>query len=196
LGIANAGKKLAFNLGSQITAVFDQRINSYDGLQISHFLKTGDHRYVMETWYNPPMFQSTAMPGWFDQHFHNMQHYANMACTGILVGTASNAEVKASGLLGRDISYVPTEDDFNSLMDGLEKAAEIYLAGGGAIRIMPNTFTYYEYKSVQELKDNLRKDVKSSREISTTKALKYSALTISLYAMPAFFRPASASIPR
>jgi choline dehydrogenase-like flavoprotein len=32
---------------------------------------------------------------------------------------------------------------------------------------MPNTFTYYEYKSVQELKDNLRKDVKSSRDIST-----------------------------
>ena len=167
LGIVNAGKRLAFNLGSQITAVFDQPVNSYDGLQISHFLKTDDHRYVMETWYNPPMFQSTAMPGWFDQHFHNMQHYANMACTGILVGTASNAEVKASGLLGRDISYVPTEDDFNSLMDGLEKAAEIYLAGGGAVRIMPNTFTYYEYKTVQELKDNLRKDVKSSRDIST-----------------------------
>ncbi|HEY4110729.1 GMC family oxidoreductase N-terminal domain-containing protein [Puia sp.] len=167
LGIANAGKRLAFNLGSQITAVFDQPVNSYDGLQISHFLKTDDHRFVMETWYNPPMFQSTAMPGWFDQHFHNMQHYGNMACTGILVGTASNAEVKAAGLLGRDINYVPTEDDFNSLMDGLEKAAEIYLAGGGAVRIMPNTFTYYEYKSVQELKDNLRKDVKSSRDIST-----------------------------
>jgi len=167
LGIANAGKRLAFNLGSQITAVFDKPVNSYDGLQISHFLKTGDRRYVMETWYNPPMFQSTAMPGWFEQHFHNMQHYGNMACTGILVGTASNAEVKAAGLLGRDINYVPTEDDFNSLMDGLEKAAEIYLAGGGAVRIMPNTFTYYEYKSVQELKDNLRKDVKSSRDIST-----------------------------
>jgi choline dehydrogenase-like flavoprotein len=167
LGIANAGKKLAFNLGTQITAAFDQPVNSYDGLQISHFLKTDDHRFVMETWYNPPMFQSTAMPGWFDQHFHNMQQYGNMACTGVLVGTSSNAQVKAAGLLGRDISYVPTEDDFNSLMDGLEKAAEIYLAGGGAVRIMPNTFTYYEYKSVQELKDNLRKDVKSSRDIST-----------------------------
>jgi choline dehydrogenase-like flavoprotein len=167
LGIANAGKKLAFNLGSQITAAFNQTVNSYDGLQISHFLKTDDHRYVMETWYNPPMFQSTAMPGWFDQHFHNMHQYANMACTGILVGTASNAEVKASGLLGRDINYVPTEDDFDALMDGLEKAAEIYLSGGGAVRVMPNTFIYYEYKTVQELKDNLRKDVKSSRDIST-----------------------------
>jgi len=167
LGIANAGKKLAFNLGSQITAAFKQPINSYDGLQISHFLKTGDRRFVMETWYNPPMFQSTAMPGWFDQHFHNMHEYGNMACTGVLVGTSSNAEVKAAGLLGRDINYVPTEDDFDSLMEALEKAAEIYLSAGGAVRVMPNTFTYYEYKTTEELKENLRKDVKSSRDIST-----------------------------
>ncbi|MGI8638164.1 MAG: GMC family oxidoreductase N-terminal domain-containing protein, partial [Segetibacter sp.] len=81
LGLQNAGKKLAFNLGTQITALYDRPVNSYDGLQISHFLKTEDRRFVMETWYNPPMFQSTAMPGWFEQHFHNMQHYANMACT-------------------------------------------------------------------------------------------------------------------
>ncbi len=166
LGLANAGKKLAFNLGTQITAAYKQTVNSYDGLQISHFLKTSDRRYVMETWYNPPMFQSTAMPGWFDQHFHNMQQYANMACTGVLVGTSSNAEVKVAGLFGRDINYVPTEDDFNSLMDGLEKAAEIYLTGG-AERVMPNSFNYYEYKTVAELKENFRKDIKASPDIST-----------------------------
>jgi len=166
LGIANAGKKLAFNLGTQITAAYKQEVNSYDGLQISHFLKTNDHRFVMETWFNPPMFQSTAMPGWFDQHFYNMLHYNHMACTGVLVGTASNAEVKVAGLFGRDINYVPTQDDFNSLMDGLEKAAEIYLTGG-AERVMPNTFDYYEYKTVSDLKENLRKNVKASPDIST-----------------------------
>jgi len=166
LGLANVGKRLSFNLGTQITAAYKQPVNSYDGLQISHFLKTGDRRFVMETWYNPPMFQSTAMPGWFDQHFHNMQHYSNMACTGVLVGTASNAEVKVAGLFGRDINYVPLEDDFDSLMDGLEKAAEIYLSDG-AEKVMPNTFNYYEYKSVKELKQNFRKNVKSSVDIST-----------------------------
>jgi choline dehydrogenase-like flavoprotein len=166
LGIANAGKKLAFNLGTQITAAYKQTVNSYDGLQISHFLKTNDHRFVMETWFNPPMFQSTAMPGWFDQHFNNMLHYSNMACTGVLVGTASNAEVKVAGLFGRDINYVPTEDDFDSLMTGLEKAAEIYLTGG-AERVMPNTFDYYEYKTIKELKENFRKNIKASPDIST-----------------------------
>ena len=166
MGIANAGKKLAFNLGTQITAAYKQTVNSYDGLQISHFLKTNDHRFVMETWFNPPMFQSTAMPGWFDQHFNNMLHYSNMACTGVLVGTASNTEVKVAGLFGRDINYVPTEEDFNSLMTGLEKAAEIYLTGG-AERVMPNTFDYYEYKTIKELKENFRKNIKASPDIST-----------------------------
>lgn len=166
LGLPNVGKRLAFNMGSQITAVYNQPVNSYDGLQISHFLKTEDRRFVMETWYNPPMFQSTAMPGWFEQHFYNMQRYAKMACTGVLVGTASNAEVKVAGLFGRDISYVPTEDDFDSLLDGLEKAAEIYLSDG-AVSVMPNTFNFYEYKTVSDLKLNFRKDIKSSVDIST-----------------------------
>jgi choline dehydrogenase-like flavoprotein len=166
LGISNAGKKLSFNLGSQITAVYDQPVNSFDGLQISHFLRTDERRYVMETWFNPPMFQSTAMPGWFDQHFRNMREYNKMACTGVLVGTASNATVKASGLLGRDIDYEPTEEDFNSLMDALTKVSEIYL-NGGARRVMPNTFNYYEYRDVPDLKERIRKDVKASRDIAT-----------------------------
>jgi choline dehydrogenase-like flavoprotein len=166
LGIVNAGKKLAFNLGSQITAVYKQKVNSYDGLQISHFLKTDDHRFVMETWFNPPMFQSTAMPGWFDQHFRNMRAYSQMACTGVLVGTASNATVKTTGLFGRDIEYEPTEEDFNSLMDALTKVSEIYL-NGGAERVMPNTFNYYEYKKIDDLKERIRKDVKGSRDIAT-----------------------------
>ena len=166
LGITNAGKKLSFNLGSQITAVYDKTVNSFDGLQISHFLKTDDRRYVMETWFNPPMFQSTAMPGWFDQHFRNMREYNKMACTGVLVGTASNAVVRAKGLFGRDIDYEPTEEDFNSLMDALTKVSEIYL-NGGATRVMPNTFNYYEYRNVPDLKERIRKDVKASRDIST-----------------------------
>jgi choline dehydrogenase-like flavoprotein len=162
----NAGKRLSFNLGTQITAQFSQPVNSYDGLQISHYLKTGDRRFITETWFNPPMFQSTAMPGWFEQHYDNMQKYAHLACTGVLVGTSSNAEVKVRGLFGRDINYVPTEDDFDSLMDGLQKSAEIYLQGG-AEKVMPNTFQYYEYKSVREMRENFRKNVKSSADIST-----------------------------
>lgn len=64
LGITNAGLNLSFNTGSQLTAAFPNKIDSYDGLQISHYMKIlPDTGFIMESWFNPPMFQSTAMPG-------------------------------------------------------------------------------------------------------------------------------------
>jgi choline dehydrogenase-like flavoprotein len=32
---------------------------------------------------------------------------------------------------------------------------------------MPNTFNYYEYRDIPDLKERIRKDVKASRDIST-----------------------------
>ncbi len=89
-GIAKgkAGKNLAFNVGSPIHAVFPNVINSYDGLQISHYLQFEKNKgYIFETWFNPPMFQSTVMPGWWDDHYNNMLRYNRFASTGVLVGS-------------------------------------------------------------------------------------------------------------
>jgi choline dehydrogenase-like flavoprotein len=145
-----AGKRLCFNIGTQMTAVFPEKINAYDGLQISHYLQSSGKRYIMETWYNPPMFQSTAMPGWFENHFENMLAYDHMACTGVLVPSDTNGEVSIPkiSLTGRDIKYVPTNQDFNDLVDGLWLSAKIYLAAG-ANRVMPNTFNYFEYSQAE-----------------------------------------------
>ncbi|MFN8356718.1 MAG: GMC family oxidoreductase [Spirosomataceae bacterium] len=145
-----AGQKLCFNVGSQMTAVFPDVINAYDGLQISHYLQSAGKRYIMETWYNPPMFQSTAMPGWFEDHFQNMQAYNRIACTGVLVPSDTNGSVKTPwlSLTGRDIQYEPTDQDFNDLREGLWMAAKIYLAAG-AEKVMPNTFHYFEYTQAE-----------------------------------------------
>ncbi len=143
----NAGKRLGFNVGSQITAAFAERIDSYDGLQISHYLKPSPSRgYVIETWYNPPMFQSTAMPGWFEDHYRNMLRYNKLACGGVLTGSESNAEVRIAGLTGREIRYTPTQRDFTNLLEGLKLAGNIFLAAG-AESVMPNSFKYYEFDS-------------------------------------------------
>ena len=152
LGIRNAGKRLSFNVGSQLTAAFPNKINSYDGLQISHFLKISpDPGYVMESWFNPPMFQSTAMPGWFEDHFNNMKRYDRLACVGILVGSESNAEARVGGLTRREIRYTPTTKDFKTLLAGLELSGEIMFAAG-ADSVMPNSFKYYEFKDREGLR--------------------------------------------
>ena len=98
VGGKNVGKRLSFNIGSPITAVFDDVVNSYDGLQISHYLRqTPDRGYIMETWFNPPLAQALTMPGWFEDHFNNMLRYNKMSCAGILVGSEPNAIAKVDG---------------------------------------------------------------------------------------------------
>jgi choline dehydrogenase-like flavoprotein len=165
LGIKNAGKKLSFNVGSQMTAAFPKKIDSYDGLQISHYMKVSpDTGYVMESWFNPPMFQSTAMPGWFEDHYNNMKRYDRLACVGLLVGSESNAVARVAGLTGREIDYTPTGKDFQTLLKGLELSGEIMFAAG-AESVMPNTFKYYEFKSVAELK-RMPELIKDSTEIT------------------------------
>ena len=151
LDIKNAGLKLSFNVGSQMTAAFPYKVNSYDGLQISHYMQTSPNQgFIMESWFNPPMFQSTAMPGWFEDHYNNMRRYDKLACVGILVGSESNARVNVAGLTGREVDYTPTDKDFKTLMNGLELSGEIMLAAG-AESVMPNSFKYYEFKNKNDL---------------------------------------------
>jgi choline dehydrogenase-like flavoprotein len=165
LGIKNAGMNLSFNVGTQITAAFPNKINSYDGLQISHYLRLSpDRGFVMESWFNPPMFQSTAMPGWFEDHYRNMRRYDRLACVGILVGSESNAQARVAGLTHREIKYTPTNKDFQTLLTGLELSGEIMLASG-AESVMPNTFKYYEFKNTDELK-KIHKLIKDPSEIT------------------------------
>jgi len=153
-GIADgrAGQKLSFNLGSPMTAVFDRVLNAYDGLQISHYLALKPSRgFVIETWFNPPVAQALTMPGWFEDHFNNMMRYNRMTCTGVLVGTESNGVARVAGLTGRDVEYTPTRGDFSKLLDGLILSGEIFLEAGASC-VIPNTFTYMECRTKEELR--------------------------------------------
>ena len=166
-GIATgkAGKHLSFNVGSPMNALFPEIINSYDGLQISHYLQLKpDRGYIFETWFNPPMFQSTVMPGWWDDHYKNMHRYNRFACTGVLVGSESNAEVRIAGLTKREIRYTPTKKDFDTLIDGLVLAGDIYFEAG-ADKVMPNSFSYYEFNNRTELK-RLKELIKDNSELT------------------------------
>ncbi len=151
IAVSRAGKRLSFNMGSPMTAVFDQVVNAFDGLQISHYLRLNPSRgYVFETWFNPPVSQALTMPGWFDDHFMNMQRYNRMMCTGVLVGTESNGKVRRAGLTGREVDFDPTPEDLSKLIDGLILAGEIYFAAGAKV-VIPNTFKYYEFTTVDQL---------------------------------------------
>jgi choline dehydrogenase-like flavoprotein len=165
VGGQNVGQRVSFNLGSPVTARFGRKLDSYDGLQISHFLELSPGRgYVIETWYNPPVAQALAMPGWFEDHFRNMSRYDRMSAAGVLMGSESNARVRRAGLTGREIAYSPTKGDLGRVLEGVRLAGEVFLAGG-AEAVMPATFDYCELHSSAEL-ERLHERVRDASDIT------------------------------
>jgi choline dehydrogenase-like flavoprotein len=164
MGNGQVGKNLAFNMGSPVHADFGTRLDSYDGLQISHFLEEPRKGFVFETWFNPVVSQALNMPGWFEDHYENMRRYSQLTAVGVLVGTHRNAEIKKALAGGPDIVYSPHPEDLARMLDGIKLAGEIWFKAG-AQRVMPATFHYRELTSPDQL-DQLDDWVKDSSDIS------------------------------
>lgn len=166
------GRGLSFNMGSPLHGLFNQELNAYDGLQISHYLALDDHPgFVYESWYNPPVAQALAMPGWLDTHFQNMLNYNKMAGVGVLIGTESNAHIERALVTGGpDVVFQPTQGDMKKLIDALVILGEIFFAAG-AIEVYASTRTYEPYRnsaaviSAQSEVDRLRELVRHDYDI-------------------------------
>jgi choline dehydrogenase-like flavoprotein len=166
------GQGLSFNMGSPMHGLFPQVLNAYDGLQIAHYLALDEHPgFVFETWYNPPVAQALAMPGWLDTHFQNMQNYNRMAALGVLVGTESNAYIVPALITGGpDGVFEPTPGDLKKLVDALVILGEILFAAG-AEEVYASTRSYHSYRSgaavysAQSEMDRLRELVQRDYDI-------------------------------
>jgi choline dehydrogenase-like flavoprotein len=165
LGGRRAGKGLSFNMGSPITADFEERQSSYDGLQITHFVRPpAGSGFMLETWFNPVVSQALNMPGWLEQHAQNMRRYDHLAAAGALVGTTATGEVRRALTGGPDIRFTPERGDMERLIGALELVGEIYLQAD-ATRVMPNTFRYHEFTKVEQLSE-LRRYVKDATDLA------------------------------
>ena len=150
------GKRLCFNMGAPLTADFgDETLNSYAGLQISHYgIPRDEHGFVFETWFNPPVSQALNMPGWFEDHYRNMRSYDRLMAVGVLVGTEANASVKKALTGGADISYRPTSGDLQTLARGLTLLGRI-LFEAKAERVLLNAYKYHEFRDYETLARDL-----------------------------------------
>ena len=79
----------------------------------------------METWFNPPAMQSLFMPGWFGDHYRNMEHYDEMAVGGVVVGTHSDGDVRWG--LTTDFGFEPREEDMDRLIEGVKLMGAMFL---------------------------------------------------------------------
>lgn len=153
LGGKRAGKGMSFNMGSPITAHFAEAQDSYDGLQITHYVRPpAGSGFMLESWFNPVVSQALNMPGWLDDHARNMRRYDHLAAAGALIGTEATGEVRRARTGGPDIHFEPRREEMRRLIKALELVGEIYL-NAGATCVMPNTFRYHEWTSVEQLSE-------------------------------------------
>jgi choline dehydrogenase-like flavoprotein len=146
-----AGQGLHFNIASPIAADFEDTLDSYDGVQISHYFEPPHERgFVMETWFNPVVSQALNMPGWMDDHKRNMGRFRNLTAAGVLVGTKKPGRLGSALTGGADILYTPDKGDVRTLIEALKLLGRIYLAAG-ALRVMPSTFQFHEFTSEEQL---------------------------------------------
>jgi choline dehydrogenase-like flavoprotein len=143
------GHNLSFNMATPITAHFEgEALRSTEGLQISHYVLPPVSDCVLETWFNPPATQSLFMPGWFADHYRNMQHYDEMACGGVVVGTHADGNVRW-GPTG-EFGFEPREEDMGRLIEGAKILGEMFLEAG-ATRVMASTLQYMEFRYKADL---------------------------------------------
>jgi choline dehydrogenase-like flavoprotein len=165
LGGKLAGTGLSFNVGAPLTAEFDEKLNGFDGLQITHsYRPPGEDQLILESWFNPVGTQALLMPGWFSDHFHNMRRYPHLSCIGVVVGSQRNGRVKP-GFRGQGmkLEYEPTDADLKLMIKGNKLAARIHFASG-AKRVMPMTFRSLSYTTLEQV-DELDEIVRDNTDI-------------------------------
>jgi choline dehydrogenase-like flavoprotein len=146
------GEGFSANMGAPLTAEFDDPVNAYDGLQISHYGVPSKNGFVFETWFNPPVSQALNMPGWFEEHARNMSRYDHLMAVGVLVGTASNGQVRRALTGGPGIDFRPRPEDLSTLARGLKLLGEIlFAADRKPRRLMLNTWGRDEFTSPEQL---------------------------------------------
>ena len=152
-----------------MTALMPQKVDAFDALQISHYLDLQgtqpEENYVIETWFNPPVAQAMAMPGWFEQHFDNMKNYAYMTAAAPLVGTTGKGRITFN--LGGDVAidFTPSDLDLARIKHGLKVIAKIFLAGG-AKRVMPATFVYRELKQGDDVDGSIERWIQNRGDVT------------------------------
>jgi len=141
------GRHASFNMGAPLTAEFEEELDAFDGLQISHLgLPPRERGWVFETWWNPPVSQALNMPGWFEDHYENMRRYRRLMAVGALVGTERNGRIGRALTGGPAVHYVPARGDMRKLADGLIELGQILFAAG-AKAVMLGAWEYHRFTS-------------------------------------------------
>jgi choline dehydrogenase-like flavoprotein len=133
----NVGRRLSFNVGAALIAEFPEKIDAFDGEQMSVYI-AGDG-YTIEPVSHTPAMTALMAPGWFGQHGALMRNYRHLVYGGSLVGSESNGRVVHSPFFGHEETrFRIAPNDLENLRRGLKEVARIWFAAGARKVYLPS----------------------------------------------------------
>ena len=159
----NVGTRLSFNAASAVTAEFSERVDGFDGDQMTSYL-LGDG-WLLEASHNPLMSAALTTPGWGADHGRQMRRTRHLAYVGSIAPTRAVGKVVLSPWFGHEeVIFRVSEQDLHAVERGAREAARILLAAGATQVALPN-HQLRVVRSEAEL-EQLPRLFTSSREIS------------------------------
>jgi choline dehydrogenase-like flavoprotein len=139
LGGNGVGKGLSCNYAFPTLVEFGERVDAFDGVQITMFAAPDSYDAIFETTYNPPGAYSIAIPLHFRRHAEMMRAYRHGVNFGALVGSDNSGSVspRRDLIFGRAIEWRQTEGEINRIKKALATVVRIAKAAGGERIILP-----------------------------------------------------------
>ncbi|WP_437280661.1 GMC family oxidoreductase [Sorangium sp. So ce375] len=131
------GKNLSIHPASKVMALFDERIDQWQGIpqgyQIDHF---ADEGLMFEGGSLPFDVAALAVPWTGHRYTDLMERYPNLATFGFMIKDTSRGEVRP-GIGGTPlVLYTMNREDVAKMQRGVELLCEVFLAAG-ARRVLP-----------------------------------------------------------
>jgi hypothetical protein len=137
--INNVGKYLSCNFAFPFTLEFDDKLDAFDGTQITLGALDPANRAVFETYFNPPGSFAISLPFYFERHHRIMQRYRHMVNFGALVGSEPNGVIhpKAHWLDGRAFTWSLGAKDVEHIKYAFRTLLGIGASAGAVRAIIP-----------------------------------------------------------
>ena len=133
------GKGMACNFAFPVAFEFPEKLDAFDGVQITIGALDAKCRAIFETYFNPPGAFSISLPFYFDRLTDTMASYCHMINFGALVGSETNGEVERTPdvINGRAFTWSLGDRDREAIRYTLGTLVDIGHAAGATRSLIP-----------------------------------------------------------
>jgi hypothetical protein len=130
---------MACNFAFPVAFEFPERLDAFDGVQITIGALDAKCRAIFETYFNPPGAFSISLPFYFDRLTGTMARYRHMVNFGALVGSETNGEVERAPdpIDGRAFTWSLGDRDREAIRYTLDTLVDIGRAAGATRSLIP-----------------------------------------------------------